>query len=343
MQEKIMAINFSFKEDADTGMELNFFGGIDGTENIGEDGTVLSFKERPSSSFDISFILKITKDVLRNALPDGDIDTKSFEDSIEMNLFYESIASRKRGLIKLSKNSSSSDKDFLFFSSKMTIDHQLWFGEINFKGIALRTVACSEAAGFNTDKHTIIGSSAEKRLYIDPFTASSGGQLDVKIGEVDDYNGVLYKLDKTNLVVLLNNKAPLPVQQILSCEYKSGVKAALRDALFEPIVIDITEQLAREAFEMMLSNIEDSHVKSPLELNEPFKSVACDIAKELYKDLASDEEKNQSLVENLRDRDSRLKIINNDLPMVVQSLSKVQKHYDTITQIISENKEKSND
>jgi len=338
-----MAINFSFKEEADTGMELNFFGPIKGTENIGKDGTILSFKERPEASFDINFTLRITKDVLRNALPDGDIESDSFKNSIQMNLFYESVASRKRGLIKLSKVDKSSDKDFLIYSVKMPVDPILWFGDINFKAIALRTKECSEIDGFNTEKHSILGSSDEKRLYIDPFSPASGGQLDVKIGEIDDYAGVLYKLDKENLVVLLNNKSPKLVQQILSCENKSGKKAILRDALFEPIVIDITEQLAREAFRLMLANEEDGHIVSPSELNEPYKSVASDIAKQLCSDLDTEEEMNQSLMNMLQDPDDRQEIINKDLPMIVQSLSKVEKLYNSITKVILENQEISND
>ena len=338
-----MAINFGFKEEADTGMELSFLGSIKGTENIGKDGTILSFKERPETPFDINFTLKIAKDILSSTLPDGDIESNSFKNSIQMNLFYESVASRRRGLIKLIKDNKSSDSDFFMYTLKMSIDPALWFGDINFKAIALRTKECPAKEGFNTEKHSILGSSTEKRLYIDPFCPPSGGQLDVKIGEIDDYSGVLYKLDKENLVVLLNNKSPKLVQQILSCENKTGKKATLRDALFEPIVIDITEQLAREAFKLMLANEEDNHIISPSDLDEPYKSVASDIAKQLCSDSDSEDEMNQSLVDKLYDPDDRQEVINEALPMIVQSLSKVESLYNSITKVILETQERSND
>jgi hypothetical protein len=329
-----MAIKFGFKEIADSGMELNFLGNIKGTEKIGEDGNVLSFKERPVSEFEIKFILKIDTDIFSNVLPEGNVTSKDFSDVVNMNLFYESIASRQRGLISLSKDTSSSNKDVLFYSGHMTIDPALWFGDINFKGIAVRSIGCPQAEGFKTLKNSILGATAEKRLYIDPFAPSAGGQLDVKIGEVDDYTGVLYKLDKKNLVVLINNKAPKQVQQILSCEYQTGLRASLRDALFEPILIDVTEQLAREAIHLMLANIEDGYVDSPLELDEPYQSVACDIARLLFQDRENDEQAFAALKDNLYDEESRIEIINKELPMIVQSLSKVQKLYESISKEI---------
>ena len=83
-----MAINFGFKEEADTGMELSFLGSIKGTENIGKEGTILSFKERPETPFDINFTLKIAKDILSSSLPDGDIESNSFKNSIQIVSFH---------------------------------------------------------------------------------------------------------------------------------------------------------------------------------------------------------------------------------------------------------------
>lgn len=331
-----MSIKFGFKEKADLGMELSFFGNIKGTEKIGQDGNVLSFKERPSKSFNVSFSLVIDADLFSDVIPDGDIHSQKFIDSVEMKLFYESVNSRQRGLISLTKDAASSSSKSFIYKGDMTIDPKYWFGEINYKGIAIRIKECNEKEGFKTAKNSILGSSKEKRLYIDPFKPSSGGQLDVKIGEIDDYAGVLYKLDKKNMVVLLNNKAPKRVQQILSCEYQTGLKASLRDALFEPIVIDVIEQLAREAFQLMLANIEDGHVDSPLNLVEPYKSVACDIAELLFQNQETKEEMYQALVNDLEDEDSRIRIINKELPMIVQSLSKVEKLYNSISKQVLE-------
>lgn len=332
-----MSIKFGFKEKADLGMELNFFGNVKGTEKIGQDGNVLSFKERPLESFDVSFILAIDTDLFSDVIPNKDIESQEFIDSVEMKLFYESVGSRKRGLISLTKDKISSSSKSYIYRGNITIEPEYWFGEINFKGIAVRVKECDEKEGFKTSKNSILGSSKEKRLYIDPFKPSAGGQLDVRIGEIDDYTGVLYKLDKKNMAVILNNKAPMRVQQILSCEYQRGLKASLRDALFEPIVIDVIEQLAREAFQLMLANIDDGYVESPLNLDEPYQSVACDIAKLLYQNQGSDEDMYTALKNDLGDKDSRIEIINKELPMIVQSLSKVEKLYNSISKQILEN------
>ena len=72
-----MSIKFGFKEKADLGMELSFFGNIKGTEKIGQDGNVLSFKERPSKSFNVSFSLVIDADLFSDVIPDGDIHSQN--------------------------------------------------------------------------------------------------------------------------------------------------------------------------------------------------------------------------------------------------------------------------
>ena len=107
----------------------------------------------------------------------------------------------------------------------------------------------------------------------------------------------------------------------------TNVKAIVRDALFRPIVVDVWEQLARKALEKMrpIEESSDLEVLDPENLEFPYNRVADLIAKACYG--GSQTSAIDKLKDDIGDQKKRLKLINEQLPLVVQEIADLTNVY----------------
>jgi hypothetical protein len=204
----------------------------------------------------------------------------------------------------------------------------MYFGSIDLKGLLVRNKEFKKRKGFLTTKYSILGSSATKKIYIDPFKKFDGSDMEVEFGKVSR-SGALYQLQHSNPPKLIINKdAPEKIKEMLKYKGTSKTKNIIRDALFRPIAVDAWEQLARKALEKM-TPIEDSsdfvvEVLDPENLEFPYDRIANIIAKSIYGDP-------KSAVDNLKHdigiQKKRLELINEKLPMVVQEIAELTEVY----------------
>jgi len=279
---------------------------------------IYSFDHKPLKKVSINFSLSLERDSLNNIMPE---DEKNKEDSVDSYLSYVSVSSRQRGFIKFELDTSSSTKEKKIMSCKMDIDPSSFFGFIEFGGLLVRNNAAANKANFLTSKHSILGTTKKIKLYIDPFQKFEGSDMDVSFGKLSRSTALYELIDSTPPRVLINEDAPQSIIDMFKNRDEGNQRALVRDALWRPIVVDIWEQLARKSLEKMMTD-EDSaeiDVYDPEDLEFPYNRIAEVIAKSAYG--GSREGAIGKLKSDMRNQKSRLKLINETLPMVVQELN----------------------
>ena len=287
---------------------------------------ILTFTKKPSEIFSIDFDLTVNLEVFDTIAPITEIDPES---SVDYYLSYVSDSSRQRGFVKFEEDTSKislTGKKHL--SCSIDIDPSLYFGSIEFSGLIVRKKEFRKTKGFLTSKYSILGTSTDKRLYIDPFEKFDGSDMDVEFGKITR-PGALYQLQHSNPPkLIINEDAPLSIKEMF--KYKGdNVKAIVRDALFRPIVVDVWEQLARKALEKMrpIEESSDLEVLDPENLEFPYNRVADLVAKACYG--GSQASAIDKLKDDIGDQKKRLKLINEQLPLVVQEIADLTAVYKT--------------
>lgn len=302
---------------------LNISTSREDVETVSEN--ILTFTKKPSKIVSIDFDLTVNLEIFESVVPVSEIDP---EKSVDYFLSYVSDSSRQRGFIKFKEDSSKiSLTGRKHLSCSIDIDPSLYFGSIEFKGLIVRNKEFKKSRGFLTSKYSILGTSSEKRLYIDPFEKFDGSDMDVEFGKVTR-PGALYQLQHSNPPkLIINEDAPLSIKEMFKFKGDTKVKAIVRDALFRPIVVDVWEQLARKAIEKMrpIEESSDLEVLDPENLEFPYNRVADLIAKASYG--GSQKSAIDKLKDDIGDQKKRLKLINEQLPLVVQEIADLTNVY----------------
>lgn len=296
--------------------------------------TIYSFESIPTSNFSINFHLHYDINKLNTLLPEE--ERADFHKFVKFIIKYECKNSRRRGVFDLIKGMTLSGANEVF-EAQIDYSPNEWFGDIDFKCMLVRVIESKEDDQYLTEKYSILAESNSKKLYLDPFKESSlGGQLGVRIGKLDFNDGdaeinALYQLKKDTLEIILNENAPKHILKALEHSYKSdGPNKNLQNALFAPIVVDVWEQLAREAFdEMMPSGSEDDPI-DPGDLSFPFNKIAERIALALYDGNLEDAINN--LKDKLSNQVTRRHLINRELPLAVQVIGNLQDDYEKVAE-----------
>ena len=313
-----------YKSASNEDVLLNLSTSREDVETVSED--ILTFTSKPLEKVIIDFDLTVNLEVFNLIAPETETDP---EGSVDYYLSYISDASRQRGYVKFEHDSSKvSLTGRKHLSCKVEIDPSMFFGSIEFKGLIVRNKEFRKYKGFLTSKHSILGTSVQKRLYIDPFEKFDGSDMDVEFGKVTR-PGALYQLQHSNPPkVVINEEAPESIKEMF--KYKGNAaptKALIRDALFRPIAVDIWEQLARKALEKMrpIEDTSDLEVLDPENLEFPYNRVADVIAKACYG--GSQAGAIGKLKDDIGNQKMRLQLINEKLPLVVQEISELTEVY----------------
>lgn len=295
---------------------------------------IYSFESIPTANFSIDFHLAYDITKLNPLLPEE--ERADFHKFVKFIIRYECKNSRRRGVYDLTKAKTLKDADEIF---ETTIDYSPneWFGDIDFKCMLIRVAESNEHDQYLTEKYSILAESESKKLYLDPFKESSKGcQLGVRVGKFDFSDGdveinALYQLKKDTPEIILNERAPKFILKALEHSYKkNGPNKNLQNALFAPIVVDVWEQLAREAFDEMMPSGSDDEPMDPRDLSFPFNKIAERIALALYDGSLEDAINN--LKYKLSNQVTRRHLINRELPLAVQEIGNLQDDYEKVAE-----------
>lgn len=294
--------------------------------------SIYSFSSLPTSKFSIQFTLDYEMSALDVLLPKE--ERSDFHKHTQFVIKYMCKNSRKRGLYNLVKGVSlNKAKGNEIFECMIEHKPEEWFGDIDFTCLLIRVTESDNVEGFLTDKYSILAESGSKKLYIEPFQeASKGGQLDVRTGKLDFNDGdveinALYQLKKDTSEIILNENAPKHILKALQHKYQNdGPGKKLQNALFAPIVVDVWEQLAREAFDEMVQSGSDDEPMDPADLSFPLNRIAEQIALILYD--GSLEDAVTDLKHKLSNQITRRYLINKQLPLAVQVIGDLQNDYE---------------
>ena len=319
-----MSQKFKFyKHAASSNITLNYDLSVDhdATEWVSEG---VSFKSRPKNPFLVSFELSIDKEIFNTVLQPHE---QANEDLIDFYLAYSSDSSRKRGVIKFDVSTDISLDNQLLLSCNMDIDPQNWSGSILFKAHAVRTSLGQEHADYLTHKYAILGSSDSDKLYIDPLIKLKGSKIKIEEGRISK-DKALYQLIHANPPrLIINENAPVEVLRMLRFKETGSRnhRVLMRDTAFSSINVDVWEQLARTAISKMLPDDEDGEILDPEYLAYPHNRVVEKVAKRLYQ--GSLESCLATLKRELNSTGSRLKLLNETLPMWAQEMGSLSETY----------------
>lgn len=321
---------YNYASDGDLNLQISITAsGDDKIDQINP--SIYSFTSLPESKFEINFTLDYDINKLDMLLPEP--ERSDFEKHTKFIIKYECKNSRKRGLYDLAKAVSlNKAKGKHILECNVQHKPQEWSGDIDFKCLLVRVTESDNAEGFLTEQYSILAESASKKLYIEPFQkAMKGGQLAVRVGKLEFKDDVeinaLYQLKKDTSEIILNENAPKHILKALQHKYSGdGPGKKLQDALFAPIVVDVWEQLAREAFDEMVPSGSDDEPMDPEDLSFPLNRIAEQIALILYD--GSLEDAVADLKNKLSDQITRRYLINKQLPLAVQVIGDLQNDYE---------------
>ena len=292
---------------------------------------IQSFEIFPQSKFSIEFTVSYLSSDLEILLPKE--ERGQFTANTKLAIRYICKGSRQRNLIELNQNISLEQSDKLFFSAEKEFNPEELSGDIEFTCLLVRVKGVGEESGFLTEKYSLLAESPSRRLYVDPFTQSAkGGQLDVRIGTLEFNQGetrldALYQLKIDTSEIIINKNAPPNILKALEHEYQNdGPNKKLQDAFLAPMIVDVWEQLAREAFSEMMPIDSEDEPLDPSDLTHPLNKIAEAIALVLYPGELEDAK--ESLVEKLSEPESRTFLINRQLPLAVQVIGELPENYE---------------
>tara|TARA_B100000780_G_C21122797_1_gene454976 strand:- start:1308 stop:2303 length:996 start_codon:yes stop_codon:yes gene_type:complete len=286
-----------------------------------------SFEQKPEKPFDISFKILVNRDIFTNVVPSTRHEDEA---DYEFCISYSSSASRKRDVLKLSKSNDTTLNNDLPFQGLITIDPSEWFGSINFQAIVVRNKLIARERGYLTDKYSIVGSSDDHNIYIEPLEKFDGSQIEMADGQIRR-DGALYELIQSSPPrLIINEEAPEFTLKMLRYRSRDNSRRAfVRDALFAPIIVDVWEQLARVAIHKMLpEDSDDADIMDPKLITFPYNNIVQLIAKKLYG--GTQEDANAALIGQLENPIGRAEMINEILPVVVQEIGELNKYYERL-------------
>tara|TARA_B100000787_G_scaffold71188_1_gene52321 strand:- start:1176 stop:2171 length:996 start_codon:yes stop_codon:yes gene_type:complete len=285
-----------------------------------------SFEEKPSKVFDVTFLLLINKDIFSYLVPNI---VHEDENDYAFYVSYISSSSRKRETLELVKSSSVTLNNDIAFEGSININPSEWFGSISFNAVIVRKKTRAPSRGYLTRQYSIVGSSDDTNIYIDPLEKFDGSDIEMDDGKISRDNALYELIQSSTPRLIINEEAPeFTLKMLRYRENDTTRRALVRDALFAPIIVDVWEQLARAAMYKMIPESESEEVADPKSLPFPYKNIAQLIAKKLYG--GNQEEANNSLISQLDEVTTRTELINEILPVVVQEVGELNKYYERV-------------
>jgi hypothetical protein len=307
--EQDIVLNLSFQNNTNNSIE-----------NINDD--IFTFDSKPTEIISVEFNMTLNLDVFNDIAPFEEVDP---ELSCKYYLSFVSDTSRQRGYVEFKEIENTQTLKKLY--CRFDIDPTIFFGSIDFQGLLVRNKEFREKKGYLTSKYSILGSSLKKRIYVDPYEKFDGSDMKLGFDKIDRPNA-LYQCVHTNPPKInLNKDAPESLKELFRYKGSGNARAAVRDAMFRPIAVDVWEQLARKAIEKMTptEDSDDAEVLYPEHLEFPYNRIANIIAKACYG--GSQSSAIDKLVDDIRVQKRRLKLINEVLPLVVQEVADLSDIY----------------
>jgi hypothetical protein len=283
-----------------------------------------SFNHLPKEPFNVKFLINFDIEKLKVVCPES--ERSSIDSIFEVLIEIQSYTSRKTEIVNLALDTESHSIDSSrYFIGYISIDPEDWMGELSFKAFIIRSKETASESLYLTKPGHILGQSMQQKIYLDGFSENEGsGDLDVRVdsSQFQDDKNILYKLIDSDRVVAINAEKDPELNALFTSKTKTGILAITRRALFAPIAADIIEQLARKAFAKMCNDVYENPTVIPLDPSDyPYSQVADDIARALNPGSTIEDAVNH-LVDLLESNDTREKLINEQLPLLVQRISK---------------------
>ena len=238
----------------------------------------------------------------------------------QMIIAYQSKDSRKKGA-KLMRSIGNNG-----YEGELNLNFSDWRGKLNIDLKLIRDNSIPSVQNFACHKSATIATSEPlKILFEEEIKNTKGGDLVIdweKFSLNPMLEGAFYYLDYSRSldgipVLKLNEEISDELKNIFKWKGKNDDKAKERDVRFMPIVVDVWEQIATKAFEIIRD--EDSNLGDLDSIDSPWNDVAKSIALLIHPTMDPDDAEKE-LIKSCQEEDNAVfrKLVNDHLPVAVQ-------------------------